>query len=174
MEQEIWKDIPKYEGYYQVSNYGNVKSLRRSIPRKNGKILNLKEKLLSQKVDEHGYYKTQLWKDNKPWSIRIHRLVAICFLSKNGYNEVNHKDGNKLNNYFLNLEWCNSEHNHNEAIRLGLKITRKVKATKNCILIGVFSSISQASFHTKTDKSLIYRCLNGTYKQVNGIVWEYA
>jgi len=175
MEKEIWKEIPNYEGFYEVSNFGRIKSLKRSILREGGKMLNLKEKLLNPIIDEHGYYKVQLWKGNMPYSVRVHRLVAICFV--NNYNpnlEVNHIDGNKLNNLYNNLEWCTSLKNQLEAVRLGLKKQTKVNMYKNGVLVSTFESVSKAAEINKTSRSSIFRCLKGKFKQNNGYTWGYA
>jgi hypothetical protein len=175
MQIEIWKEITNYEGLYEVSNFGLVKSLKRSVPRKSGKLLNIKEKILNLSIDEHGYFKVQLWKNNKPFSIRVHRLVARCFVDNFKPDlQVNHIDGNKLNNYYKNLEWCTVLHNQEEAVRLGLKKQTKVNMYKEGTLISNFCSISKAAEITKINKSSIFRCLNGKFKKCKGFTWEYA
>lgn len=175
MQIEIWKEIPNYEGFYEVSNFGRVKSLKRSIPRKNGRMLNIKERIFNSVIDEHGYFKVQLWKNNKPLSIRVHRLVARCFVGNYSPDlEVNHVDGNKLNNYYKNLEWCTVSHNQSEAVRLGLKKQTKVNMYKEGLLVYTFDSISKASEITKINRTSIFRCLSGKYKQCKGFTWGYA
>lgn len=175
MVNEVWKDIPQYEGLYQISSIGRVKSLKRSINRKNNRLLNLREKYLSLKIDEHGYVKVQLWKDNKGKNIRAHRLVALCFIDNpNHFLEVNHIDGNKTNNNYNNLEWCDYHHNQLESKRLGLNKCTKVNMIKDGILVKTFESISEAAKFNNTDRSSIFRCLNGKYKQNNGYTWKYA
>jgi hypothetical protein len=175
MEKEIWKSIIGYEGFYEISSYGNVKSLKRQINRVNGRPLNLTERILLAKKDGHGYRKVQLWRDDKHLSIRVHRIVAKHFLENtNNLNEVNHIDGNKVNNNFKNLEWCTPEHNQLEAKRLGLKKCSKVNMIKNGVTINTYESISSACKENNIDKSGIYRCLKGLYKQNRGFSWEYA
>jgi hypothetical protein len=115
---EIWKPINGYEGLYEISNHGNVKSLSRLIHMKQ---LNCKpyfdkpERLL--KFDTSGYYRVTLCKDNKTKRFLVHRLVAKHFIENtNGYKIVNHKDRDYTNNYYLNLEWCNWRENNTHMI----------------------------------------------------------
>ena len=107
--QEIWKDVPEYEGLYQVSNFGRVKSFRESAKFKKPKELILKSSLINS-----GYAVVTLYKENSKRKFQIHRLVASVFLP-NPLNLpcVNHKDENKLNNCVDNLEWCTYQYNNN-------------------------------------------------------------
>lgn len=105
---EIWKDIEGYEGLYQVSNFGLVKSLPKLT--KNNHIS--KEKILKPIQNESGYFSVVLYKNKQRKRYKIHRLVAITFLNNtNNYCEVNHKDENKSNNHVNNLEWCSRKYN---------------------------------------------------------------
>lgn len=114
MTKEIWRDIVGYEGVYQVSNLGKVKRL------KGYKCRN--DRIIRAKITKDGYYETTLTMAGKPKTIRTHRLVAFAFC-ENPYNkpEVNHKDGNKLNNSADNLEWVTSSENQKHAYKLGLQ-----------------------------------------------------
>ena len=111
--KEIWRDIEGYEGIYQVSNLGKVKSLSRKMW--NGyKWWTSKERILVPRIDKNKkhYYAVQLVKDKKKKSKNIHRLVAETFLpNPNNLRCVNHKDENKLNNTVNNLEWCSQSYN---------------------------------------------------------------
>jgi len=105
--EEIWKDIPEYEGLYQVSNIGRVKSIR-----KNRKI---KEIILSLKISV-GYYYVSLYKNNKSKDRSVHQLVSICFLNHkpNKYKLViNHKNFIKTDNRVENLEIVSNRENSN-------------------------------------------------------------
>lgn len=99
MEEEIWKDVVGFEGYYQVSNTGKVLSLRRS-------------KLLKPKTDKDGYFEVVLCVCNERTYKRVHRLVAEAFIPNEEILPlINHKDSNKQNNTPSNLEWCSPTHN---------------------------------------------------------------
>lgn len=113
---EVWKDIEGYEGEYSVSNLGRIKSKSRVIRLKNGRNLHIKEKILKGSKDTKGYMQVEL-KKNGERNIRvIHRLVACAFIENPMCKEqVNHIDGNKLNNRADNLEWCNCKENINHA-----------------------------------------------------------
>lgn len=111
MENEIWKDVVGYEGLYQVSNLGRVKSLERTESTIRGGRY-IKERILSPSAGKARYYSVPLTKDKKRRTSQIHRLVADAFLSNPcGYPCVNHKDGNCLNNQVDNLEWCTQDYN---------------------------------------------------------------
>jgi hypothetical protein len=99
-----WADIPGYEGLYQISTYGTVVVLR------NGKIL--KPFIDLNRFSRHGYYFVMLSKDGKQKKIKVCRLVAITFIpNPENKPEVNHKDGNSLNDDIFNLEWVTSSEN---------------------------------------------------------------
>ena len=112
--KEIWKDIEGYEGIYQVSNKGRVKSLKRKIcsNSNNHKYNTLSEKLL--KLSGGGkYIQVILCKDGKTSAKLVHRLVAQAFIpNPNNYPVINHKDENKKNNDVRNLEWCTYKYNN--------------------------------------------------------------
>lgn len=118
MQEEIWKDIVGYEGYYQVSSHGRIKSLERYVKHVFGERIN-KERIRKQAIGNSGYYFVPLSKFGINKSKDIHRLVAIHFVD--GYNEgliVNHKDGNRLNNYYENLEWVTPRENNLHSFRV--------------------------------------------------------
>ena len=107
---EEWRDIPGYEGLYQVSNLGRVKSLEKIDARG----WHRKEKILVQIDNMHGYYQLMLYKNKNKKKISVHRLVALAFIpNPNNYPCVNHKDENKHNNNADNLEWCTHKYNNN-------------------------------------------------------------
>lgn len=100
---EIWKDIPNYEGLYQASNLGRIKSLKRK---------GAKEKILKGFYDEFGYLRVALCKNNEIKKYKVHRLIAITFISNpNNYKQVNHDNGIKDDNRVENLEWCTPSYN---------------------------------------------------------------
>lgn len=122
---EIWKDIIGYEGLYQISNLGSVKSLERYRAYKNGKPRHMKSKKLIPGRSKCGYYTVVLYKEGKRKTHTIHRLVAKAFIpNPNNYPYVNHIDENKTNNHISNLEWCTASYNS----RHGTRIERFSKA----------------------------------------------
>lgn len=102
MTKEIWQDITGYDGDYQVSNYGRVRSCKkRESPF-----------VLKQIAQRNGYMSVSLWKNGRKRNFLVHRLVAIAFVTNPcEYNEINHRDENKQNNFSDNLEWCSHAYN---------------------------------------------------------------
>lgn len=109
---EMWKDIPNFDGKYQVSNMGNVRSIARTIIRRNGRKQQIESKMLVSRKSGCGYLYVTLHNEGKKETIRVHRLVASLFLKNpNNLPVVNHKDENKQNNNVDNLEWCTQQYN---------------------------------------------------------------
>lgn len=131
--KEVWKDIEGYEGLYQISNLGRVKSL----PKIRGRTL-VEERILSPVLGNRGYKMIMLYKNNGNKRFSIHRLIAKAFIpniSNKPY--INHKDGNKLNNSIENLEWCTCRENIIHALNMGLMnyvIAPKGAKAKNAAL----------------------------------------
>ena len=118
---EEWMDIEGYEGLYQVSNEGRVKSLQREIVYKDGRKKVLEEKILRNILSDLGYYHVMLSKDGVPKRYKVHRLVAKAFIpNPNNLPIINHKDENPKNNVVDNLEWCTQGYN----VRYGTMIER--------------------------------------------------
>lgn len=124
--KEIWKDIKETEGYYQISNYGRVKSVSRFHKTKDTGYYS-KEKILKPSMDTRGYLQVQIRKpegfntSNGYKTKRIHQMVAEAFIpNPNNYPVINHKDGVKSNNYVENLEWCSQKYNIQHAFKNGL------------------------------------------------------
>lgn len=108
---EVWKDIKGYEGYYQISNKGKVKSLERRREGKGEKGI-LKERLLKTTVNSDGYPLVKLYQKGKGKSIKVHRLVVEAFIREDDSKEyISHIDGNKENNNVTNLERCTPSEN---------------------------------------------------------------
>lgn len=168
MSIEEWKPIPDFEGIYEVSNYGRIKSLAR-----NG----TKGGLLKQHIDRYGYLKVVLHKGNKPYYFTVHRLVANAFI-ENPENKatVDHIDCNRTNNHADNLRWCTVKENVLYSHKLG---RQKWNAKP---LIGIspegnkFEFISQheAERITGVTQSNVGKCANGKIKTVKGWVFKYA
>lgn len=107
LNNEIWKPVKDYENYYEISNFGNFRSLDRYITRSDGVTQLRKGRLITQHLNSDGYLQAKLCKDGVIRTVRIHRLVADAFLpNPDELPEVNHKDCNRANNHISNLEWC--------------------------------------------------------------------
>lgn len=139
--KEIWKPIEGFEKYYEVSNKGRIKSLFRRILTKNGVFKNKKESILKTTVSTSGYHSVMLCVNDVRSRFYVHRLVAKMFLPRLFENYVvNHKDGNKLNNNFSNLEWVSIQENVDHSIENGLtpqgeKSTSAKLSSKNVLVI---------------------------------------
>lgn len=118
--KEIWKDIPEYEGCYQVSNLGRIKSLKRKRSVGNNGFKILEEKILIPRKNNPKYYKIFLCRNNTKKEYYIHRLVMLSFVGHSNL-QVNHIDGNGRNNNLDNLEYCTCSENHQHAFKIGLK-----------------------------------------------------
>lgn len=128
---EKWKDIKNYEGRYQISSTGLVKSLKR--PGKRKEIL-LKQSISKGRNRSEGYFAVVLTKEKTKRTHFIHRLVANSFLEKKSATaQVNHRDGNKLNNAVENLEWIEGKDNILHATRRGLRYSKLTRRQVNSI-----------------------------------------
>ena len=178
--KEIWKDVVGYEGLYQVSNLGRVRSLER-IARNNHKI---KEKILTPQLI-NGYLCVHFRKNNSSYTPLIHRLVAQAFLQNpNNLPQVNHKDEDKTNNNVSNLEWCDSKYNNNYGTKnekISIKLTNRkdlskvvIQIDKNTnVVINIFPSLKEAERQTGYNHSHIQKCCKGKLKTTGGYKWSY-
>jgi hypothetical protein len=122
---EEWKSVIGYEGYYEVSNLGNVRSVERTVSNHTG-VITLKPRLMKQSQNHKGYSIVYLSKDAKMKTISVHRLVALAFIpNPQNKPQVNHIDGNKTNNRVDNLEWVTNQENHDHAVLIGLYPNQK-------------------------------------------------
>lgn len=125
---ELWKSIDNYEGLYQVSTEGRVKSLARTIVRSDGQTKTIGEKLLKPSTAINGYQLVNLCRNGRQKTKKIHRLVAKAFIpNPMNKTEINHKDGHKNNNRVLNLEWVTPKENIRHALDTGLMGPKKRK-----------------------------------------------
>ena len=119
-QYEVWKDVVGYEGYYQVSNLGRVRSLDREVPLGETTKKN-KGKIRKQVPHKKGYLMLNLSKNKEVKGYLVHRLVALHFVDNpNDYPEVNHINGIKDDNRAANLEWCTRKQNLSHAVEVGL------------------------------------------------------
>lgn len=182
---EIWKDIPNYLGFYQVSNKGRVRSLDRKVNGKLGSLVTKKGRILVPQPMDDGYVQVRLCINGKIRFYRIHQLVAMCFIvnPKPGiFNVINHKDEVKDNNVPENLEWCTVKYNNNygskqEKVRLKLINGKNSKSIIQCDLEGKiikeWPSMSEAERQLGISNSKITACCKGKIKKAGGFIWKY-
>ena len=122
------KQIKGFEGLYEITENGQVFAVEKIVisGRNNNVIRKYERKEKPQRFDKYGYKRVSLCKDGKVKTISVHRLVALNFVEGNQNLTVNHKDGNKLNNHYSNLEFVSSSENVKHAYRIGL-----IKPPKN-------------------------------------------
>lgn len=171
MDREIWKDVVGYEGLYQVSNFGNVK----------------RTFILKPHIDRKGYYFVNLSMNGKVKCVRVHQLVGKAFID-NPYSkkEINHKNGNKLDNRVENLEWVSHKENMEHAYRNKLispncfkkcvlcakeKNRKPISQIESGIVIAIYESISQAQ--RQTGIKHISCAATGKRKTAGGYEWKY-
>ena len=175
MREEIFKDIEGYEGLYQISNLGRVKSLNY---RHTGK-----EKIIKVGKHKDGYLTVCLYKEGAKKYYTVHKLVGNAFLSNpHGFKEVNHIDEDKTNNCADNLEWCSRSYNcsyNGRAKKAGKKIAEKlgkpvIAISKESGLIMEYESIREAERLTGVYHQNIIACCKGKYKSAGNFYWYYA
>jgi len=162
--EEIWKPVVGYEGLYEISNLGKVKSLKYG-----------KERILKPRNNK-GYLEVDLPKDGKHKSYKVHRLVAQAFIPNDDLfkTEINHIDENKENNNVNNLEWCNRQYNNNFGTRIE-KISKQVNQYDLAgNFIQTFPSMHEIERQLGYNNSHICNCCNGKLKTAYGFIWKYA
>lgn len=160
---EVWKDIKGYEGLYQVSDMGRVRS-------KNG--------VLHLNTNTYGYKHITLSKGDVQKTVVVHRLVSDAFID-NPHNkpQINHIDGNKENNAVVNLEWVTQGENNRHAIRASLRKVKKILLVDaEGKAIREFNNRMEINEYLGRNvyQDLITRCCNGQRKTAYGYVWRYA
>ena len=173
----FWK---KFNTSYEVSHDGEVRSVDRIIHRSDtGTPVLYKGVLQAQSTHRCGYKRVRISLDNKRQTHYVHRLVAEAFIKNpDKLPQVNHKDGDKTNNHFENLEWCDNGYNQRHAIEMGLKIHHSgEKATRFEGAVQAFNSsgILVATMYGNKDMKrhgfdfrLVSACLHGKRKTHNG------
>lgn len=178
---EVWKDIKGFEGCYQISNLGRVKSLERVTV--NGRIVH--ERILKSRVNKQGYEYICLQFNGSRKAVKIHREVAKAFIPNEcDYPEVNHKDENKLNNSAPNLEWCSRIYNANYGTAKERAVTTRLQRHKLKIdqfsLDGEYIKTWDAPYliekatQGKMKATNIIACCKGRYKTSYDYVWRYS
>lgn len=167
---EVWKDIQGYEGLYQVSNLGRVKSLTKNV-------------IMKQHLGRNGYFQLNLFKDHKHHPCDVHKLVAKAFIPNPKHLScINHLDETKTNNNVNNLEWCSKSYNNsynNRAIKIGIKqrngnTAKKVaQYTLDGKFIKEWPSTMECQRHGFISTS-VCACCNGRRKTHKGYIWKYV
>jgi len=167
--KELWKDIKDFEGFYQISNLGIIKSLSRTANTYYGSR-HVRERVLKQNPDKDGYLTVCFSKNNKIKKIKIHRLVATYFVDNpNKLPQVDHIDENKTNNADSNLRWVvnlqntNNYHSKNGTKKYGIHLSSgrwrsRIKKDGKSISLGFF-----------TDKEEAYQAFYDKYLELHGV-----
>ncbi len=166
-DAEIWKDVKGYEGYYRVSNKGNVRGYRHG------------DRLLKPLTDGHGYSFICLCVNGVKKNRKIHRMVAEAFIpNPDNLPCINHKDENKANNHVDNVEWCTYSYNNLygtrpliQSERRGTKVIQKTKEGK---VVRVWRSQLLAGKTLGICDASISRCRRGVQPSAGGFIWEAA
>lgn len=191
---EEWRDIKGYEGQYQVSSEGRVKSLQREIVYKDGRKKYIREKVLHNIISDLGYYHVCLSKNGTPKRYKVHRLVAEAFIpNPNNFFIINHKDEDPKNNFVENLEWCDQKYNVNYGTAIERSRQKQINRADiskevgqyslNGDLIETFKSASEVErkYHQFKTSSITRCCrggqvLNGKWQIITsykGYIWKY-
>lgn len=174
--QEIWKPIEGYEGQYEASNTGYIKSIERDVMRKDGKKYHRKERILKTWVDRGGYLQVSLYdKKRKKKTCKVHRLIGLTFLrTVEGKGEINHIDEDKTNNAVWNLEWCTRKENINYGTRNQRTSKPVAQFTKNGEFVKLHQSVHSAGRSLGIYYQNICACAHGRAKTAYGFIWKYV
>ena len=194
--KETWRAVVGYEGLYEISSIGQLKRLAgysiRIRERYKDDAIYHEEIILKVQTNKKGYYKCKIHKHDGKVTVAkhilIHRLVALAFHGQppEGKPQVNHIDGIKTNNNYLNLEWCNNEENQRHAIAMGL-VPDKPKGYDNDLskevhqvnvmtgeIIQTFGSMKEAFRETGVHRENIKKVCQEKRLSAGGYSWEYA
>lgn len=166
MKSEIWKPVKEFEGKYEVSNYGRIKSFSR------------KEIILKPAVDKDGYLFVRLYNNKIYKTFKVHRLVANTFIpNPNNYPQINHINEDKTDNRVDNLEWCTANYNINYGNRTRKSAMSKSKPviqySKEGVIIMEWLSCSEVERELGYSHQNIGRCCLGKGKLAYGYIWKY-
>jgi hypothetical protein len=179
---ETWKTIKGHEGY-EISSYGRLRAKERKVYYRDGRIGVFKERIHKPMLTKKGYHKYHLSSNEKEGyrtGKQAHRLVAEAFIpNPENKPQVNHKDGDKLNNNVSNLEWVTNDENHRHKLENNLypssHIPKRVgKFDLDGTLIETFDSLYSAAKSVDSRQWEVSRCANGQRKSHKGFVWKYV
>ena len=172
-----WRNVVGYDGLYEVSSDGVVRSLPRVCHKMEGKVL--KEyiylgKVLTPSSDRKGYQKVKLYKGGKGKVKFVHRLVLEAFRSNHQrLPQINHINEDKSDNRLCNLEWCSASYNVNYGKRNKTLEKPVEQMKKDRVVIGVFKSTCEASRKTGVNQRNISQNCLGKRKSAGGYIWHY-
>lgn len=177
-----WRPFPGFEKICEVSDEGQVRSKTRDIVRRDGKPLHIEGRVLLQSLSNAGYMRIGIKANNKSYMKSVHRAVAQAFIpNPEGKREVNHKDGNKLNNHADNLEWVTPKENIAHAFATGLHtpndMTAICEGNKKPVIVDeskYFPSVIEAAKYIGCRGSAVSAVLKGRYKTTHGHTVQYA
>ena len=185
MKKEYWKPVVGYEGLYEVSNWGRVKSLKKLVKSHNkwGECyITINEKILKKRIDKYGYERVMLYKHGKSKLKQVHRLVAEAFIDNpDNLPQVNHKDEDKLNNNVDNLEFCSVLYNntYNERHKKIAEKNINGKKSKPVLqydlegnFIKEWKSVAECG-RNGYNYGNVAACCRGELKTYKGFIWRY-
>lgn len=170
-KDEVWKDIPGYEGLYQASSYGRVRGLKRCVGGRMQRAM-----ILKQSTHRDGYLKIGLYKDHRRKDFQTHRIIALTFIpNPKGFPQINHKDENKSNNHIDNLEWCTGSYNckygHRNDKAIAMCSVRVAQLDLNGNRIAEYPSMKEAKRITGVSNSHICNVCHGHRRMAGGYKW---
>jgi hypothetical protein len=169
VNMEVWKDVVGFEGKYQVSNLGNVKSMDYGRTKQ--------ERLLKPATTDYGYLRCGLRKDGHTKMMHTHRLVAEAFIpNPDNKRDVNHINGVKTDNRVENLEWCTEQENNVHALKMGIRKPYTIKLLQYDMqgaIIREWNSSAEAERSTGISQGNIRNCCHGKRPSAGGYIWRY-
>lgn len=180
VSKEIWRPVVGFEGLYEVSDAGNVRSVDRIVTSKNGMKKSLRGQLLKQGLynSKSTYRGVTLSKGGKQFKKSVHRLVAEAFIQNpDGMPEINHKDEDKANNTVENLEWCDRQYNNTYGtarFRIAATQGKPVIQKKNGKIVNAYPTQGVAAMFTGASQSGISACCRGEMNSSGGYEWSWA
>lgn len=178
-ETELWKDIQGYEGYYQVSNFGRIKSLSRFLNYVDGQVRFMEGKIIQPRICVAGYALLNLHKDGKQLTVQVHRVVALHFLERTSFELiVHHIDEDRLNNKVENLEWVSRSFNtlYGDSPKKIANSKKKsiIQLTLQNEVVKIWESAKEVEDTLGFNKGHLGEVCSGKHKTAYGYLWKFA
>lgn len=168
IKMEKWRDIPGYEGLYQASDLGKIKSLEKYVNNRYKDVYR-EERILKPSISKGGYKRVVLTKDGTKKYIAVHRLIAMTFIpNPDNFPQINHKDEDKQNNCVSNLEWCTCKYNTRYS-----KAKKIIQYDLEGNYIKEWDCIKQVEEELNIKSNNLGNCLKGRNKTAGGYIWRY-